>query len=125
MTDPRESSHWIRKFGNACRGIKRGVRGESSFFVHFFIALCVVIAAAVLKLELASWCLLVLCIGSVMAAEMFNSALEHLAKAVTSDDHPEIRDALDISSGAVLVASVSATIVGALIFVPRLLPLFQ
>ena len=124
MNDPRDSSHWIRKFGNACRGGKRGVRGESSFFVHFFVGLCVVIAAAVFKVPLASWCLLALCIGFVLAAEMFNSSIEHLAKAVTRERDPVIRDALDIASGAVLIASLAAATVGALIFIPHLIAVF-
>ena len=125
MTAPRDTSHWIRKFGNACRGIKRGVRGESSFFAHFFIGLCVVVAAVVLGLPLASWCLLVLAISMVLAAEMFNSALEHMAKAVTDQQHEEIRDALDIASGGVLLVSITAAILGVLVFVPRLIEMLS
>ena len=120
MNEHNFSNHWIRKFGNAFRGVKRGVRGESSFFVHFFIAVCVVVAAAILRMPIWAWCLLALCIATVLVAEMFNSALEHLAKAVTSDEHPEIRDALDIASGAVLLASIGAATVGATLFIARL-----
>ncbi len=121
MSDPSSSTHWIHKFRNALRGIKRGVRGESSFFAHFFVGVCVVVAAIVLELSLGSWCVLVLCIASVMVAEMFNSALEHMAKAITSEHHPELRDALDIASGAVLLASISAALIGGLLFVMRLI----
>ena len=125
MNNQPTPSHWIHKFGNAFRGIKRGVRGESSFFAHFFISVCVLVAAVVFQLPRVSWCLLVLCIGSVLVAEMFNSALEHLARAVTAEKHPEIRDALDIASGAVLFASIAAAMAGAIIFVPHLFALFR
>jgi diacylglycerol kinase len=124
MSAQPTSTHWIRKFANALRGVKRGVRGESSFFAHFFVAVCVVVAAIVLKMPLGSWCLLVLCIASVMVAEMFNSAIEHMAKAITSEQHPELRDALDIAGGAVLLASASAAVIGGLLFVTRLIELF-
>lgn len=124
MNDQRSTTHWKHKFGNALRGIKRGVRGESSFFVHFFVAVCVVVSAVVFQLPLARWCLLILCIGSVLVAEMFNTALERFAKACTDEQNADIRDALDMASGAVLLASISAVVVGALIFVPHLVALF-
>jgi diacylglycerol kinase len=55
---------------------------------------------------------------------MFNSAFEKLARAITNDHDPEIRDALDIASGAVLLASLGAAAVGAMILLPRLLAMF-
>jgi diacylglycerol kinase len=111
---------WSQKFRHAFRGIKQGVRGQSSFFVHFFAAAAVIIAALVLKCERADWYALLLCITLVLAAEMFNSALESLAKSLRRDYDPHIADALDIGSAAVLVASIGAVCVGALVFLNRL-----
>jgi len=107
---------WVKKFRCAFRGAKLGVRGESSFFVHFFVAAAVVAAALVLKASLVDWCLLLLCITIVLTAEMINSAIERLARAVDSEPNSHIRDALDIGSGAVLVAAIGASIVGAVVF---------
>ena len=45
-------------------------------------ALLLVLAAALLRIDRTQWCVLVLCITIVLTAEMFNSALEHLARAV-------------------------------------------
>ena len=111
---------WRKKFRNAFRGAKRGVRGQSSFFVHFFVAAAVIAAAAVLDVPLVEWCLLLLCITIVLVAEMFNSALEWLAKAIDPKHNPHLAEALDIGSAAVLIASIGATIVGAIIFLHRL-----
>lgn len=68
-----------------------------------------------LQVSHAQWLVLVLCVTMVIAAELFNSAIEHLARAITREEHPEIRDALDIASGAVLVAAIGASIVGLLV----------
>ena len=111
---------WIRKFRCAFRGAKLGVRGESSFSVHFFVAALVLAAALVLQATLVEWCLLLLCIALVLTTEMINSALERMAKAVDENHNPQLRDALDIGSGAVLVASIGAAVVGAVIFLNRL-----
>jgi len=114
MSTPERS--WACKFRDAFRGVKEGVRGQSSFFVHFFVAAVVVAAAAVLYLDRVDWCLLLLCITVVLVAEMFNSALESMAKAITGEDNPHLGDSLDIGSAAVLLASIGASIVGSLIF---------
>jgi len=111
---------WVHKFRDAFRGVKAGVRGQSSFFVHFFIAALVVAAGAVLQVSLIEWCLLLLCIAGVLTAEMFNSALESMAKAITGESDPHLGNSLDIGSAAVLSASVGASIIGTIIFANRL-----
>jgi diacylglycerol kinase len=110
---------WSCKFHDAFRGLKAGVRGQSSFFVHFLIATVVVVAGAVLQVSLIEWCLLALCIAGVLTAEMFNSSLESMAKAITGETHPHLGNSLDIGSAAVLVASIGAATVGTIIFVNR------
>ena len=118
MPSPERS--WSSKFRDAFRGVKAGVRGQSTFFVHFFAAAAVIVAGAVLRVDLVEWCLLLLCIAIVLAAEMFNSALESMAKAITHESHPHLGNSLDIAAAAVLVASIGASIVGAIIFADRL-----
>lgn len=110
-------ARWRWKFACAMRGIAAGVRGQNSFLVHLPAAALVIAMAAWLRVSHAEWLALVLCITIVLCAEFFNSALEHLARAVTRDDHPEIRDALDIASAAVLTAAVGACVVGVMVLV--------
>ena len=117
---PSPERSWACKFRDAFRGVNEGVRGQSSFFAHAFIAVAVVAAGAVLGVDLTEWCLLVLCIAAVLTAEMFNSALESMAKAITGQSDPHLGNSLDIGSAAVLLASVGASIVGAIIFGHRL-----
>lgn len=107
---------WAAKFRRAFRGVKLGVRGQSSFFVHFFAASLVVAAAMALDADRTEWLLLAACIAAVLTAEMFNSALERLAKAVDTRFNPNVRDALDTASGAVLIAALGAATIGAVIF---------
>ncbi len=112
---------WIRKFQLAFRGVWLGMRGQSSFAVHLPVAVLVLILAAVLRCHLWQWCVLIACIGMVLAAELANSALEELAKFVCAEHNPHVGRALDIASGAVLVASLSAACIGAIIFLTQLM----
>jgi diacylglycerol kinase len=115
---PTERS-WKAKFRDALVGIALGIRGQSSFRVHLLCALLAVAAGAVLRIDRIEWCLVVLCITAVLAAELFNSALERMAKAIDRRHNPELGAALDIASGAVLLAAVGAVAVGAAVFVFR------
>lgn len=121
--DPSSDRSWVAKFHCAFRGAELGIRGQSSFFVHLFAAAAVIVAGTVLQVTRVEWCMLLLCITGVLAAEMFNSALEATARAITHEHNPHLADALDIGSAAVLVAAVGASLVGAIIFLERLLTL--
>jgi len=114
---------WPRKFASAAAGFIIGMRGQSSFLIHLTIAALVIGMAIALQVEAWERCVLALCIAMVLAAELFNSALERLAKAITSEESEHVRVGLDIASGAVLVMALGAAAVGAMIFVPRLLAL--
>ena len=116
---PRRS--WGAKFATAFRGLKLGVRGHSSFSVHFFFAALVLVAAAVLQCDLTQWCILIACIGGVMTVELLNSAIETLFRGLDYETRERAWPALDISAGAVLLASLTASIIGLIIFVPRLI----
>jgi len=95
------------------------VRGQVSFLVHFVMAGLVLLAAALLRAERTEWCVLLLCITIVLAAEMFNSALEHLARAVDRSENRHLGSALDIGSAAVLTAAMGASVVGSLVLASR------
>ncbi len=111
---------WYAKFRDAFLGIALGIRGQSSFRVHLVCAAAVIVAGVALRLDRVAWCLVGLCIIAVLAAEMFNSALERMAKAIDRRRNPDLGAALDIASGAVLVVSLGAAAVGATLFLHRL-----
>jgi diacylglycerol kinase len=111
---------WRHKFGDALRGLKLGIRGHSSFSVHFFFAALVVTAAIVLRCGLEQWCLLLGCIGFVLAAELFNSAIETLFRGLDEPTKSRVWPCLDIGAGAVLLASLTAAIIGTAIFLRQL-----
>jgi diacylglycerol kinase len=116
----RPARPWRAKFRDALRGVKLGIRGHSSFFVHFFFAALVVAAALVLSCGPLAWCILLLCIGLVLMAELFNSAVETLFRGLDEKTKSRAHPALDISAGAVLVASITAAVVGSIVFLYRL-----
>ncbi len=65
--------------------------------------------------------LLVLTISVVMVTELVNTSLEFLADGVTTDYREYIKHAKDVSAGAVLLSSLFAILIGAIIFLPKIL----
>lgn len=108
---------WFAKFGCAFRGAWVGVAsyGRASFAVHLPVMAGVLAFATWTGVDWVEWYVLLVCITVVLAAEMFNSSIEALGRAVTEEFNPHIRDALDIASGAVLVTVLGAATVGLLI----------
>ena len=122
MSKPKRS--WSRKIGDALRGIRLGVRGHSSFFVHVPCAILAFALAAILKCDRIEWCLIVGCVGFVLAAELANSAIEALFHALDEHTKGRMIGCLDIAAGAVLVAALTAVAVGAIVFVPKIVAMF-
>ena len=89
------SRTWSRKFADAFRGLARAVRTQSSFAVHLGMAGAVVAAGPLFRVSAVEWCLLAFAIGLVLMAEIFNTAIESLARAPGSRRHPRLRDALE------------------------------
>ncbi len=120
----RRRQTWVEKFRTALRGIKFGIRGHSSFFGHFFVAAAVICSAAVLRVSVVAWAILLLCIGAVFTAELFNSAIETLFRHLDTKTQARTWPALDIAAGAVLWISITAAVVGTLVFGQRLWEIF-
>ncbi len=109
---------WAVKFAEAARGVWLAVRHERSFRVHLPVAVLVLVLvlAAVLRCEAVEWCLLVGCVGAVFAAETFNSSLEALFHAQDDAVKSRVSGVLDRAAGAVLLVSVTAAVIGLIVF---------
>ncbi|MBI1314039.1 diacylglycerol kinase family protein [bacterium] len=116
---------WSDKFRDALRGIWFALSTEKSFVVHGAAAVLVVAAAIIFGVSTSEWAILSVCIAAVIAAEIFNSAIESLAHVITKEHHPEIGNGLNAAAGAVLVTACGAASAGLWVFVPHLLAMIQ
>lgn len=117
----RPHRRWRDKFAEAFRGVWLGARGQSSFAVHLFFAVAAVSAAAVLCCGWVEWCMVAGCIGAVFTAELFNTAVEILFRGLPREARDRVYGCLDVAAGAVLTASLTAVVVGGVVFGRRLL----
>lgn len=114
----------LRSFGYAWKGIRCCVGKEQNLSFHLIATVLVVIAGWQLDITRTEWAILLLCIGMVIAAELFNTAIEKLVDLVSPEQHPLAGQVKDIAAGAVLVCAATAAMVGLIIFVPYLTRFF-
>lgn len=122
---PQSPRTWKHKFYCAFKGLKLGMRGHSSFSIHFFAGTLVVLLAATLGCTLWEWSILLICIALVFGFELANSAIETLVRAFPITDRARFFPALDVAAGTVLFISIAVSIIGAIILLPRILVLLS
>ncbi len=115
----------IKSFGNAFRGIFYAFKTQHNIWIHSLAIVVVVIAGFIFKLDAREWGLVVLAIGLVLAAEMINTAIEWLVDLVSPGYNEKAGLIKDVAAGAVLVAAVISVIIGAIVFLPKVIELIR
>lgn len=109
----------LRSFAYAVKGCKYLLE-ERNFILHIVSAILVIALGFICDLQRTDWILVSICIGMVLAAEAFNTALEELCDHMHPDQHNAISRVKDMSAAAVLIISAAAAIVGLVVFIPYL-----
>ena len=108
---------FIARLRFALAGIAHAARSESSFRTHLLAAAATFGALLYLRPAPIWWAVVVLIIAAVLAAELFNTALEQLADRLHPERHPQIKSAKDCGAAAVLICSIGALLVAAALLV--------
>lgn len=111
----------IESFRHAFAGLAHALRTQRNARIHVLVAVAVIVLGAALGLESIKLAMLVLTIGFVFAAELFNTVVEAMIDLVTEEYHPLAKTAKDVAAGAVLIAATTAVIVGVLLLGPPLM----
>jgi len=110
----------IKGFLDAFRGM-RLMLAEYHFKAHLIIALLVHVLGFLLNISSIEWCLVWFAIGLVLMAEGFNTAIEYMVDFMAPGYHEKARHIKDLASGAVLLATIASAVLGAIIFLPKML----
>lgn len=106
---------YINKFRYAFAGLFDGICKDSSILLQCCIGLIVIVVCFFLSLEIWEWVVILMAIGSVIALEFINSAIETVVDMVSPKYSEGAKKAKDYAAAAVLVMSMIAAIAGILI----------
>lgn len=115
----------IKSFRYAWKGIKVVFLSEKNMKIHLFVTFWVVVFGFIFQISAFEWIAVILCIGLVLSAEMFNTALETLVDKISPEQDPLAGKTKDTAAGAVLITAFISVIVGLIVFLPKLIILLQ
>ena len=113
MVSDHKNQSFLLRLRFALAGLGHAVRAENSFRIQAGIFILVIVAMLILRPGPVWWGLVLFASASVLAAELLNTAVEHLADHLHPEIHPSIRVVKDCAAAAVLMAVLGAVGVAA------------
>ena len=110
---------------HAIHGLISIIKNERNFRIQLVVAVLVVILGILLEISHTAWIAVGFLIALVLIAEAFNSVIEALSDTISQEFRVNIKYAKDVSAGCVLVSAIASVVLGIIIFVPYLIPVFE
>jgi undecaprenol kinase len=106
-----KNQSFLDRLGYAVAGLRHALRSERSLRLQVAALSAVVLVLAILRPGALWTALVLMASAAVIAAELFNTAIEALADRVQPEPDPAIRIVKDCAAAAVLVTSLAAVAV--------------
>lgn len=110
----------IKSVTYALKGLYVLVSTEHSVMVQLIISTLVCILGFYMRISTVEWMFQILAIGLVLTAESLNTAIEALCDYLQPKYDQKIGFIKDIAAGAVTFAALTAFVIGAIIYLPKL-----
>lgn len=111
----------IKSVTYAVKGFYLLITTEHSIMVQLTISALMCILGFYLKISAIEWMFQILAIGLVLTAESLNTAIEAICDYIQPNFDKKIGFIKDIAAGAVTFAALTAVVVGAIIYLPKLI----
>jgi diacylglycerol kinase (ATP) len=120
---PKESFlvNRIKSVGFALKGAFLLIRTEASIKIQVFIAIVMTAAGFYFEISSTEWIFQIFAIAMVLGTEGMNTAVEKIADYVQPEFDLKIGFIKDIAAGAVMLVAIAATIIGLIIYLPKIL----
>jgi diacylglycerol kinase len=115
----------VESLGYAIEGITEALKNEPNIRVHLAIGLLAVILGFVFNLSSTEWIIIFFTIAFVLILELVNTSLEAIVDVVSPKRRARAKVAKDVAAAAVLVSAILSLVIGIIIFLPKILPLFN
>ena len=114
----------LEKFKYPLNGFRIAWLEEASFRFQIVFAFFTILFAYLLKLSIIEFLIVIGMVGIVIVAELFNTALEELCDKFQPTHDPHVAKIKDLAAAAVLASSITALVIGFIIFIPHAITLF-
>jgi diacylglycerol kinase (ATP) len=115
----------INSFGYAFKGVAHATATQLNFRIHLGATVLAILLGWFLNISVSEWLWVALCITLVLVTELFNTMIEALTDLVSPGYNEKAGQVKDMSAGVVIIAALFALITGLVIFLPKLILLFN
>jgi diacylglycerol kinase len=105
----------LHSFRHAFSGWWYVIRTQQNAWIHAVATIMALLVSAWLNLNRVEWALIIIAIAFVWTAEFFNTALELIVDLTTKERHPLAKVSKDVGAAAVLIAALTAAVIGVII----------
>lgn len=113
-------NRFFQSFRYAASGVKRAFLNGRNLKIMTGCFGLVVVFGFLFGVSATEWIALLICSGTVLSLEIFNTAIERWTDLVESNYNKTAGAVKDLAAGAVLTASVFAAVVACVIFIPHI-----
>lgn len=125
MENNWKNPNFIVSLKNALNGVKCAFKIGRNFKIQLIFAVFAIAMSIFLKISLLEFSIIILTIFFVLFAEMMNTAIETVVDMYTQEYNEKAKIAKDIAAGAVTITAICSIIVGAIIFLPKILEIIK
>ncbi|MEO6508946.1 MAG: diacylglycerol kinase family protein [Patescibacteria group bacterium] len=121
--------HKLRKhtisLRNALNGVIFCLRTQPNFQIHIFFSTLALAAGLFLNISYYEFFMIIFLITTGLVIETINTAIEQATDAIDTRWREDIGHAKDIAAGAMLIFAVGASVISGIIFIPKIVVLFN
>ena len=119
------SGGYKKSLSYALQGLSVSYKSQRNYRFHLLAGFLSLLGGIFLNFKCIEYCVLILSIGFVIAAELFNSVIEFTLDAYFKNQYSTmVKMAKDLSAGVVLIAATTTVLIGAMLFGRKILLLF-
>jgi len=113
-----------QSFQFAFEGFHYAIQTQRNLRLQLITAIVVLTVSTFLPMQAMEWVIVLLLISLVIVAEILNTAIEKTIDMIEDKFNPTAKTVKDLSAAAVLYISITAAVIGAIIYLPKILALF-
>ncbi len=110
---------------SAFEGIVWSLKTQPNYRIHILLSLISLAAGILLKISYYEFLTVILLILFGLVIETVNTAIEQTTDAIDLKWRADIKIAKDVSAGAMLIFAIGSALISCIIYIPRILELFN
>ena len=110
---------------NCLDGISYTISHENNFKREIILGILAVILSFILKISIIEWVIVILLINFVLVCELINTALEKTVNLYIKEYNETAKVIKDVAGASVLVMCMFSALIGAIIFIPKILEILM